>query len=307
LPTVRVGATGTQGEAGFYLAQAQGYFEQEGLKVDVSKTDQVQLPELLAGQIDVSYTPVSPGFYTAASRNVGLKIIAPAARQDADASGLFLNVRKDLFDSGKVKAYGDLKGLKLAIPNEQLKYVVAKLTAAGGPQPSDLDVVTLSFEAMTTSFGNGALDAGFMPEPLATAAAQKGLTVKWKSVGQIVPGEEQTVYVASPKVAANRELAMKWTTAYLRGVRDYNDAFFKDRRRAEMVAILAKAVPVANPALYDKMSYTAMDPNGKVNVASLDDQMRWFVSAGLLQAPVDVSTLMDATLAEQAVAKLGAY
>jgi NitT/TauT family transport system substrate-binding protein len=290
-----------------YLAQAQGYFEQEGVKVEITKTEQIQLPQLLAGQVEVAWTPVSTGFYNAAARNVGLKIIAPGARQDPDASGLFLNIRKDLVDTGKVKDYADLKGLKLAVPNDQMKYNVAKAMEAGGRQLADVELVTLNFESMVTSFGNGSIDAGFMPEPLASASAKKGLSAKWKAVGQFAPGEQQTVIVASPQFAASKELAVKWVTGYLRGIRDYNDAFFKNQRRQQVVDILAKALPVADPSLYDKMAYTALDPAGKVNIASLDDQMRWFVQAGMLAGPVDVSSLVDPSLAEQAVAKLGPY
>jgi NitT/TauT family transport system substrate-binding protein len=307
LTTVHVGLGGTQGEAGVYLALAQGYFEQEGIKVEISKTELVQLPELLAGQVDLVATPLSPGVLNAAARNIGLKIIVPMARSDPGASGLFLVVRKALIDNGKVKTYADLSGLKIAIPNDQLKYVIAKAMEAGGRTLSDANFVTLDFQSMVTSFGNGAIDAGMLPEPLATAASEKGLAVKWRSVGEIVPGEQQTVVVASAQFAANRDLAARWVTAYLRGVRDYNDAFFKNQRRQEVTNLLAKALPVADPVLYDKMAYTHLDPDGKIDVASLDDQMHWFVTVGLLSAPVNVSSLVDASLAQQAVAKLGAY
>src|SRR5712692_220897 len=307
LPTVRVGVTGTQGEAGIYLAQAQGYFEQEGVKIALNKTEQVQLPELLAGQVDLADTSVTPGFFNAAARNVGLKIIAPMARQDPQASGLFLAVRKDLVDGGKVKTNADLQGLKIAIANDQFKYVIDKAMQAGGHQLADADLVTLDFQSMITSFGSKAIDAGLIPEPLVTAAVEKGLAVKLESVGQIAPGTQQTVVVASAQFAANRDQTLKWVTAYLRGVRDYHGAFFKNQGRQQAVEILAKAVPVADPAVYDKMAYTAISPDGKTNIASLDDQMRWYVKAGLLPAPVDLATLVDASLAEQAVAKLGAY
>ncbi len=304
---VHVGLGGTLGEAGVGLAITSGYFARYGLSVDVVQNNQDQLPELLTGALDVAATPVNPGFFNAAARNVGLKVIAPLARQDANASGLWMVIRKDLADAGKVSTYADLRGLKIAAPNQALEYVVDKALVTANLKLTDVDFQRLDFPAIVAAFGNKAIDVAMVPEPIATATAQKGLISKWKRAGEITPGNQQTVLMASAQFLAKRDAVNNFVTAYLLGVRDYNDAFLKELHRQQTIDQLIKTQAVKDPAVYAVMAYAAIDPNGHVNVDSLDQQMRWYVHMSYLKAPVDASTLVDSSFVTEAVAKLGVY
>jgi hypothetical protein len=55
------------------------------------------------------------------------------------------------------------------------------------------------------------------------------------------------------------------------------------------------------------MGFDWIDPDGKVNLASLEDQMRWYVQTGDVPAPVDVAGLVDEAPAAAATSRLGAY
>jgi NitT/TauT family transport system substrate-binding protein len=71
----------------------------------------------------------------------------------------------------------------------------------------------------------------------------------------------------------------RFMKAYLRGVRDYNDAFRKDTGRAAIVDILSKNT-VKKPELYATMVMPGLDPNGAINVAGMTADMEWFFSKG---------------------------
>jgi NitT/TauT family transport system substrate-binding protein len=96
--------------------------------------------------------------------------------------------------------------------------------------------------------------------------------------------------------------------AYVRGLRDYNDAFGPKRRnRADIVAILTKNTNVKDAALYDKMALQALHPNGTLNVDSLLQQQEFFLADGTQQARVDIRQFVDTRFIEEAARQLGPY
>ena len=60
-------------------------------------------------------------------------------------------------------------------------------------------------------------------------------------------------------------------------------------------------------ALYDKMGFPNVDPNGRVNEASVRDVLDFFVGRGLVMAPVDLRQVVDRRFAEAAVRAPGPY
>ena len=57
----------------------------------------------------------------------------------------------------------------------------------------------------------------------------------------------------------------RFLIGYLRGVRDYNDAFARNQGRAEVVRILTEQTSVRDPALYERMNMPSLDPDGTIN------------------------------------------
>ena len=159
---------------------------------------------------------------------------------------------------------------------------------------------------MVTALASKAIDVGVLSEPQATIAVQNGTGIKWKGYADIVPGIQQTVVIFSSEFAANRDIADRWMTAYIRGIRDYNDAFVKNTHRQLTVETLANALSVS-PKVFDDMSFSHIDPDGKLNLAAMEDQMRWSVQMGYLPGPVDMASVVDPSFAEAAVAQLGPY
>jgi NitT/TauT family transport system substrate-binding protein len=247
-------ATAAIGNAGQLLAQTQGYFAQEALLIDEVKTDpSTTLPALLAGQIDVGGLGMDAGLFSAIQRGVDIRIVAPQASSDPDANGVFFVVRKDLIDGGRVRDYADLKGLKIAVSarGSSAEYVLARAMQAGGLTLSDANLSVMPFPAMVTALGSKAVDVGVISEPQATVAVENGTGAKWRAYADVVPGIQQTVVIFSPQFVAQREVATRWMTAYLRGIRDYNDAFVKSAHRQQTVDTLASALSI-QPKLFER-------------------------------------------------------
>ena len=96
----------------------------------------------------------------------------------------------------------------------------------------------------------------------------------------------------------------RFMIAYLKAVRFYNDALEGKASRDELVAILTKNTSVKNPDLYKEMAFPGLDPDGKLNVEGMKQDVAWWVSAGRMKESVPVEKLIDASYADAAVKAL---
>lgn len=105
------------------------------------------------------------------------------------------------------------------------------------------------------------------------------------------------------------DLARRFMIAYLRGVRDYNDAFVKKdpAKRQEVIGILTRNTPLKDPAQYEKVSMPGLDPNGRINKDALKFDQNYFIQVGKQQVPVNIDELVEPSFADYAVQQLGVY
>jgi NitT/TauT family transport system substrate-binding protein len=103
------------------------------------------------------------------------------------------------------------------------------------------------------------------------------------------------------------DVGQRFLVAYLRGARDYNTGFRHGVGRAEVVQILTNYTTVKDPALYDRMGMSGIDPDGKINLANLADQAAYYAEMGVLPEGIDLRTLIDERFREAALQRLGPY
>ena len=309
--TVRVGRIGALVEAGQILALERGYFAAQGIDVKFLEFDSAarMIPSLAVGQLDVGAGTVSAGLFNAVAQGIPIKMVGPQSRHDLGASSLYVMVRRDLIESGEITDYADLRGRRIATPALGIitDFLAAKALARGGLLPSDAELVQLGFPDMITAFANRAIDGAMQVEPLATVAVNLGLAIKWREAAELSPGVQAAVVVYSPQMAQQSDVAGRWMLAYLQGVRAYNDAFTRGFDRAGVVAILAAQSTVKDPALYDQMGFSYIDPNGRLDLTSLTEQLAWHTQQGFVPQPPNLADAIDMSFADLAVAQLGWY
>jgi NitT/TauT family transport system substrate-binding protein len=309
--TVRSGLVGSLAEAGQVIALERGYFQEQGLNVEFTQFDSTaqMTPSLATGQLDIGAGGVSAGLFNAIARGVPIKIVGPQAQHDPGASAVYLMVRTDLIESGQFKDYQDLRGRKFAIPGRGTPpdFAAALALARAGLRTEDAELVELSFPDMIPAFANQAIDVAVQAEPAAARAVSRGVAVKWREMADVRPGVQFTVVLYSPQFAQETDAARRWMVAYLRGVRDYNDAFKKNQGRAEVVAILTRQTSVKDPELYAEMGFAYIDPNGHVEETGLLEQLRWYQEQGLVPDAVELKQSVDSSFADFALQRLGRY
>jgi hypothetical protein len=62
---------------------------------------------------------------------------------------------------------------------------------------------------------------------------------------------------------------------------------------------------VRDPDLYERMGFAYVDPNGRVDEASIADQLQWYVQQGMVTEPVDLQQAVDLSFADFALQRLG--
>jgi NitT/TauT family transport system substrate-binding protein len=311
---LQVGVVSSSSDGGIFIAIDRGYFQEEGLQVETQQfqTAVDQIAPLGAGQIDIGTGAIAAGLYNAIGRGVPLRIVAdkgstPAPEWDFSA----LMVRKDLVDSGQVRDYKDLRGLTIVTtaPSNSTEVDVAAALEKGGLTLADINFQHMSFPDMITAFQNRAIDAGIVIEPFVSRIEKQGTAVRWKGTQDFYGNQQVAVIMYGPKlVEEQQEVARRWMTAYLRGLRDYNDGFGPKRlRRDEVVQTLIKHTPIKDASVYDEIRPAGLDPDGKLEMPSIRRDLAYYEQTGKVTAQIDLAKVIDTSFQEYALRQLGPY
>ena len=313
---VSVGTTNSNSDAPFFIAEAKGYFREQGLDVELIPFDSAakMVAPLGTGQLDVAAGAPSAGLYNAAARSIDIRIVADKGSAPKGYGYLPLMVRKSLIDSGKVKTVRDLRGMKIA--------EVAQATASfctmnealkkGGLSYRDVEEIYLGFPDHYAAFSGGSIDASITAEPIVTKCIESGVAVKFMPDDQFYPNQQiACVLYGGPFIKGKGDAAQRFMVAYIKAARDYNDALkggkLAGRAAPEIIGILTKYTAIKDPAVYRAITPNGNDPNGRLNVDSLRKDLATFKEAGFVTSGLTVDFVVDETFAEAAVKTLGPY
>src|SRR3954471_6121968 len=313
--TVTVGITNAATDAGFFIADKKGYFRAEGIEIKTTAFASAagMIAPLGRNQLDVGAGTVSAGLYNAVEQGVQLRIIADKGSVTDKLEYSRLVVRKDLADTGRYKTLADLKGMTIASasPGSGSESSVNEALKKGGLKYSDIKVVYMGFPQMLAALINKGIDAAQSNEPTLTRGLRDGVTVA-ASPTVIYPGQQTAVVLYSEDFAQKRHaVAQKFIKAYIRAVRDYNDAILGTNLAGpnadEIISILTESTEIKDRETYASMSAFAVDPNGGVNVDALKNDLVFFRERGLISPNVSVEKVVDHSFSEEAVRLLGPY
>ncbi|HLH24346.1 MAG TPA: ABC transporter substrate-binding protein [Chloroflexota bacterium] len=311
---VAVGQIGaTIGDAPIFIAEDRGYFQEEGLAVDRTPFDSAarMIPALASGQLDVGGGAISAGLFNAVGRGVSLLIVGDKGSfRDGDRWNSIV-VRKDLYDSGAIRDWPDLRGRPIGVPSKGTgnEIVFARGLASAGLTLDDVDLKEMGLPDIGVSLANGSLDVGLQPEPLLTRGIEQGTIALWKGVGDVLPGSEFTVIMYSgPFTREHPDAARRYMTAYVRGIRDYYDSFLAKRTDPDPLAkFIADYARLPSADLVKRMYPVRFDPDGRVNADSIASDYDYFRTTGDVTVDLDPRRLVDPEYVDYAVSRLGPY
>jgi NitT/TauT family transport system substrate-binding protein len=226
-----------------------------------------------------------------------------------------LLVRKDLVDSGRFKTPADLKGMKIAFtsPGASATSTLNEELKKFGLKFSDIEpVYQLGYPDQALALANGSIDAGLIAEPSATQAMNAGSAVRIVSDDVIDPYHEASVLMMSGVFTRKYpDAAKRFMRAFVKAARFYNgalkDGMLRGPNADEVVAILTEYTAIKDPNVYRSISPQGSDPNGHLNMASLEKDFEFYKSQGWIQGDVSVAQAVDTSFVDAAVKELGPY
>jgi NitT/TauT family transport system substrate-binding protein len=308
---VRVDSQGLGAEVPVFLAIEQGYFRELGLEVELVPMagSAENLALLNSGQLDVGVLPVTPGLFNAVSRGVAVRAVADRGSSMPGRTTSNLSIRADLLERKPWSGYQDLRGMRIAIVQfgSMNEYNLEAMLRRGGVQREEVEVIPLTFPDMALAFANRSIDAGMNNEPWATQQEQLGLIKKVAYADDAAPGMHVALVVYGESFAQNTAAARNYMIAWLRGVRDYWDAYDGRGDFQRVVDALHKYTPLKDEALIRKVPPTGMNPAGYLDPERLAALQDWFVERGLVTQRAEVEKVYDRAFADYANAVLGPY
>ena len=313
---VKIAIIGGTGDIPFYLADAKGWFAQEGLEVEMITFDSGarMIAPMASGDIDVGTGAVAAGLYNAFEREITIRIVADKGRNVKGQSFQGFMVRKELLDSGQVKSLADLAGRTFALtaPGGVDNSTLLIAMKSVGKSINDTKVVYLGFPAQLSAYQNKAIDASIMPEHYRSVVLNSGIAGELIPVANVRDNQMVGIVTYSEKFSTERaDVALRLMKAHVRGVRYFVDALQNGKltgpNAEDIIDITARYSNLKDKAVIANMIPTAMDPDGQVNFETLKEDLASFKEMGLVKSDVDLEKIVDRTFIDRAIKELGPY
>ena len=200
-----------------YVAIAAGYFEEEGLEIDLTTgqgADNV-MTAVLSNQVDVGFAGPEASIYV---YNEGKEDYTQVFAQLTKTDGSFLVSSKNIenFEWSDLKGKTVIPGRKGGVPYMTLLYV---LKQKGIDPQNDLVLDdSIDFDLMASAFSTGKADFVTLFEPTATQIQLSGKGYIVASVGEEAGEIPYTAYIAKKSyIEKNSDIIQKFTNAIYKG------------------------------------------------------------------------------------------
>lgn len=269
-----------------YVAQAEGYFSEAGIQVELvpvgSAPERDQLMQ--SGQIDGMLNElVTTLYYNRESSKVKIVRFARVATSDYPVFRILAAK-----DSGITTVEG-LKGVEIGISNGTIiEYMTDRVLAKAGLTKEEIKKVAVPKIADRTALlESGELKAAVMPDPLASLLMQQGAVLVIDDT--TLPDVSNSVFAFNMDVLNSRPEDVK---AFLSAVEKAVEAINADKEEYKNLMVELKLVPPSVVGDYQVPTFpTASVPSQ----AQFEDALAWAMEGGLVQAEQAYADTVDAS------------
>ncbi len=307
---IRVGLLSLVSHAPSIIADERGYFTNEGLEVEMVmfQAAQPMAVAIAAGDVDFGITAISGGLISLSEKGA-VKVIGGALHEVPGIEGQKYIVSNEAHAAGLTDLSGVAgKRFGVTTPGSSFHYMASKAAECGGADASDIQVVPLNaVPAIAAALKTSQVDAWGVVPNIADPLVAAGDAVEIGKVADCIPGYQvTTVFTSTQRIQDNPDSVRHFLAAFSKGVDDYNAALVArstgDSDRAEVVSMIHKYVYTDTPAdeVAAKIEVGAMEiaPGAALNVASVEDQLKWFQAEGMVPESITMEMLVDPQFVE---------
>ncbi len=284
-----------------YVAIAQGFFEEEGLEVELINgqgADKV-MTAVVSGQVDIGFSGPEAAIYVLREGKADYPMVfAQMTKRD----GAFLIGREpdDSFTFEKLRGKHLLGGRKGGMPLMTLEYVIRN---QGLDPAKDLNVDTsVQFALMAGAFTGGTGDYVTLFEPTASAVVREGKGYILASIGALSGEIPYTCYYATKSyIEKNPDVIQRFTNAIYKG-----QLWVKNHSAAEVAKAIAEFFPDTDLELLETVCQRHADVDAFMSDPlmlpdALDRLQTVMEQAGELPGRVEYEKLVNPTFAKKAM------
>ncbi len=287
--------------APLYVAINNGYFEEEGLEIELTNgggSDKSMI-SIISGQADIALLGPETAVYVAAQDSTEQPIIFGQLTK-RDGTLLIGRNEEPNFQWSDLAGKEILGGRRGGMPAMTLQYVLDQ-NGVGETANVNLDV---AFDMMVSAFENGTGDYCTMFEPTASdyIAAGKGYMVA--SIGQESGEVPYTAFMAtSTWLEKNEDKAEKFLTAVVKGYEYLMTADVEDVADALMPSFTGSTRTSIKNAIVSYKAIDAWVDTPVMKESAYQNLLNIIQNAGELTKDVPFNKVVDNTIATKVMAK----
>ena len=284
---LKIGYSGSLCEAPVHMAQEKGFFEQEGLKVELIKlAPGTAFEAITAGKVEAGFGLLA-SLIQPLSNGLPIKI----------TSGLHTGCDKVLAprDSG-IKTLADLKGKRIGVPSMNSSPIIyAKRTLADAgigisEKNMEVEFVVFSPSELALALQRGAIDAIAMNDPVASVTKKEYDLVTLSDSALTKPYSDQyccNAYVSDKLAKDHPDIAAKYT----RAMQKASEWIQSNQSEATQLQVDKKWVPgdpVFNASVLKTYNYI---PSAQGAYDAFTITAKQLQEVGMLDKSIDVEAL----------------
>jgi NitT/TauT family transport system substrate-binding protein len=308
--SLKVGMLKLASSAPFFIASEKGFFKEEGIDVEYKFFDASNPVNVAAASnnVDVGTAGLTADLYNMVAAGQKVIIVADKGREEKGYQLSALLVHKD----SAIQSIQDLKGKKIGLTTigSSNHYMTGRLLEKYGMSVKDVELVPLNTtRGQMEALKGKNVDAVILNTSNIAQAVQEGYGKVLVNVADEIPYQSTGVFL-SPKLAANKDVALRFLRGYVKGIRYYYDAaltkkdgqLVKGQNYDEVVKIAAKYSE--QPENIVQASFSYIDRDGKLQAEDIKTQMDWYTKEKLMTKPLDVKDIVNTALLDEALQTL---
>ncbi|WP_372019436.1 ABC transporter substrate-binding protein [Tistrella mobilis] len=303
---VTVAALAFVSSSPLFIAKDRGYYEAEGLDVDIQifRAAQPVAVAIASGDADFGVTAFTAGFYNLAGKGA-LKVIAGQSAEIAGQDGSAILVSNKAWDEG-FRSVDDFPGHSLAMTQtgSSFHYMIGRIAEARGFDLSKVDLKPLqAVPNMIAALKSGQVDAMIIVPHIAKGLVDSGAAKMIGRVADIAPYQLGGLFTSTRNVTEHRDMVERFVRAYVKAAADYNATLNQNDAKGERVygPDTQPVVDIINKYVYPEKPNDAgvkagamyIEPAGRFDAADIADQLRWYKQHDLVDADVEAASFVD--------------
>jgi NitT/TauT family transport system substrate-binding protein len=297
----KVGVLRLSSSAPVFIAQDKGYFRDAGLEVELKFFDAAQ-PIAVAttsGDVDFGVTAFTAGLYNLAGKGT-LKVIGGMSREKPGYPLIGYFASNNAYAAG-LKTPRDLAGKRVAVTQvgSSFHYSLGLLADKYRFKLAEVKVLPLqSLSNAAAALQGETVDAALLPVSTPRKLMDDGGAKLLGWVGDETPWQLGAVF-ASARTVDDKPRVTKLLAALARADREYHDVILASIRNGKasvdgktrpLLEIIASYTNLPVEQVVGNCAY--IDPDGKLDVRNVDNQIAWLQEQGFVDKGFNASAII---------------